>query len=80
MLETIHAVFNGTALVPENGVQLIKGKRYKLLIQPFDEGAQQEKTAWDVLAGLVGTVEGPADWASEVDHYLYGIPKRNQGQ
>jgi len=72
MLETIHAVFNGKALVPENGVQLIEGKRYKLIIQPFDESAQQEETAWDVLAGLVGTIEGPADWASEVDHYLYG--------
>jgi len=80
MLETIHAVFNGKALVPENGVQLTEGKRYKLIIQPFDESAQQEETAWDVLAGLVGTVEGPADWASEVDHYLYGAPKRNQGQ
>jgi len=77
MLETIHAVFNGKALVPENGVQLIEGKRYKLIIQPFDESAQQEETAWDVLAGLVGTVEGPANWASEVDHYLYGTPKRN---
>jgi hypothetical protein len=25
---------------------------------------------------LVGTVEGPTDWALEHDHYLYGTPKR----
>ncbi len=80
MVQTIDVIFDGKALIPQNGVQLIAGKRYKLIIQPFDEGAQQEENAWDVLAGLVGTVEGPADWASEIDHYLYGTPKRSQGQ
>ncbi len=32
--------------------------------------------AWAVLKSMVGTVEGPADWSSELDHYLYGTPKR----
>jgi len=31
--------------------------------------------AWDVLEGLVGTIVGPTDWASEHDHYLSGAPK-----
>jgi hypothetical protein len=29
-----------------------------------------------VLESLIGTVEGPVDWAAEHDHYLYGTPKR----
>jgi hypothetical protein len=31
---------------------------------------------WEVLDRLSGTIEGPADWASQLDHYLYGHPKR----
>jgi hypothetical protein len=32
---------------------------------------------WDLLEQAAGTVEMPADWASEHDHYLYGTPKRS---
>jgi hypothetical protein len=32
---------------------------------------------WDLLEEAAGTVEMPADWASEHDHYLYGTPKRS---
>ncbi|NEO88287.1 MAG: hypothetical protein F6J87_29120 [Spirulina sp. SIO3F2] len=31
--------------------------------------------AWDTLEALTGTVEAPADWSAQHDHYLYGIPK-----
>lgn len=34
--------------------------------------------AWDVLESLTGTVEAPADWSAEHDHYLYGTPKRQE--
>lgn len=27
------------------------------------------------LESLTGSVEAPADWATEHNHYLYGIPK-----
>ncbi|HYW07419.1 MAG TPA: hypothetical protein VE913_10705, partial [Longimicrobium sp.] len=42
------------------------------LIEPFPEGG-----LWDFLAHVAGTVEMPADWSSEHDHYLYGTPKRS---
>jgi hypothetical protein len=32
---------------------------------------------WDFLEQTAGTVEMPADWSSEHDHYLYGTPKRS---
>jgi hypothetical protein len=40
--------------------------------QPLPAGG-----AWDLLEHAAGTVEMPADWASEHDHYLYGRPKRS---
>jgi hypothetical protein len=33
---------------------------------------------WTLLDKLKGTIDGPPDWSSELDHYLYGTPKRNQ--
>ena len=39
--------------------------------------ALQEGGVWDLLKQVAGTVEMPADWASEHDHYLYGTPKRS---
>lgn len=80
MEQTIHAVYNGEALIPENGVQLIVGKRYKVTLHAVDEKntVRPAASAWDVLKRAAGTVEGPQDWASEIDHYLYGTPKRNQ--
>lgn len=80
MEQTIHAVYNGEALIPENGVQLIAGKRYKVTLLAVDEkrSVTSVESAWDVLKRTAGTVDGPRDWASEIDHYLYGTPKRNQ--
>jgi hypothetical protein len=39
---------------------------------------QNSGDAWDVLESLTGTVEAPADWSDEHDHYLYGTPKRQE--
>ena len=32
--------------------------------------------AWDMLRSLTGTLEGPEDWSEQLDHYLYGTPRR----
>jgi hypothetical protein len=39
----------------------------------------ETQSAWEVLEQLAGTVDAPADWAAEHDHYLYGSPKRGNG-
>ena len=31
---------------------------------------------WDKIDALVGTVDAPADWALEHDHYLYNTSKQ----
>jgi hypothetical protein len=33
--------------------------------------------AWDAIKSLIGTIEGPTDWASQHDHYLYGTPRQS---
>lgn len=45
-------------------------------LQPRDDKVSRKGDARAVLESMMGTVEGPADWSSELDHYLYGTPKR----
>lgn len=49
-----------------------------IIITPPDP-VRQKETTWDVLNRLVGSIEGPPDWSSELDHYLYGAPRRGKG-
>lgn len=45
--------------------------------EPRGEVAPAAPTIWDRLLGLAGSVEGlPPDAARNIDHYLYGHPKR----
>ncbi|PSB16697.1 hypothetical protein C7B65_20860 [Phormidesmis priestleyi ULC007] len=37
---------------------------------------EKDPDAWDILESLTGTIEAPADWSTEHDHYLYGTLKR----
>lgn len=45
---------------------------------PRNAAATVNESAWDLLESMMGTVAGPPDWSSELDHYLYGTPRRNE--
>ncbi len=49
-------------------------------LAPINSGPPEipKGDAWSVLESMEGTVEGPPDWSSELDHYLYGTPKRDE--
>jgi hypothetical protein len=47
-------------------------------LAPKDAHPSEKGDAWALLKSMMGTVEGPADWSSELDHYLYGTPKRRE--
>lgn len=74
---TITVLYDGQVLRPEGPLDLEPNVRYVVTIQPEAEVAEVEKpTAWDVLRPYIGTLDMPADWSIEHDHYLYGTPKR----
>ena len=49
-------------------------------LAPINSGPPEtpKLDAWSVLESMEGAVEGPPDWSSELDHYLYGTPKRHE--
>ena len=75
MGRTVTAVFDGHVFRPDSSLDLEPNRRYVVPIErvlpPAEEG-----DAWDALEALTGTVEAPADWAEEHNHYLYGTPRR----
>ena len=75
MSETVIAVYDGQVLRTETPLDLEANTRYLAPITPVDVSDPQT-TAWDVLDSLAGSVDAPADWAKQHDHYLYGNLKR----
>ena len=71
---TVSVIFDGEVLRPETPLDLELNARYVVTIQP-QVVSNQRGSAWGVLELYAGTIEAPADWASEHDHYLYGTPK-----
>jgi len=68
---------------PPVGVHLSPGK-VEVIIKsappdsPGDEPASRSLgNVLDEIEAASGLIDGPVDWASEHDHYLYGTPKRS---
>ncbi len=74
MNRIVTAVFDGQNLRFDAPLDLEPNTRYRVTLEAETAEVSAE-TAWDVLARCAGTVEAPADWSSEHDHYLYGTPK-----
>jgi hypothetical protein len=79
---TFDAHFDGEHLCPETPLNLPTNVRLRVTVSEHAEGNQGPKGEGEEPLGLFGrlfdgeTVEGPEDWSQELDHYLYGTPKR----
>ncbi len=73
--KTLHAIFDGNVLRPEEPVDLETNVRYLVTIKRKEASKQ---SLWDVLNKFSGKVEGPEDWSKEHDHYIYGTSKREK--
>lgn len=75
MTQRINAIFDGKVFRPEEPVDLQPNTRCVVTVQAPASNSQPGD-AWDLLDHMAGTVEAPADWSSEHNHYLYGTPKK----
>ena len=74
------AHFDGKHLLPDEPVDLPAGKPLRVTVEevaPPAEPPGLNLGEWlDAIEAECGLVEGPEDGAAELDHYLYGAPKR----
>lgn len=69
MTKTLEAVFDGEVLRPTEPVHLQPNTKVRLTLE-VDDGAEAPKSFLQTAKGL--ELDGPADWAENLDDYLYG--------
>jgi hypothetical protein len=86
MTTTLRVRFDGKVLVPEEAVDLPVGQTLTFRLEPTDTPevvqdsiVQGEQTGLQRLAAKLASfppADIPADYSEQIDHYLYGTPKR----
>jgi len=84
-MSTIRVHFDGKVFVPDEPVNVPEGTLAQVIVIPPIE-ASKSPTGRKPLAELAAILDAmpdtsklPTDYAAELDHYLYGTPKRGQG-
>jgi hypothetical protein len=78
-----NAHFDGRNICPDEPVSLPENVPLRITV---DEAAMKPAETnglldlFDRLEAKAGLVDGPSDWSTEHDHYLYGAPKKSAGQ
>jgi Protein of unknown function DUF104 len=70
MSQTLDAIFDGNVFRPDGPIQLEPNTRVRLTIEPAPTSAQESESFLRVARSL--NLEGPPDWSSRLDAYLYG--------
>jgi hypothetical protein len=70
MVRTIEAVFDGEVLRPETSLALEPNTRVRITIEAVEPGPGKAKSFLDTARSL--NLDGPPDWAMNIDAYLYG--------
>ena len=70
MSQTIEAIFEAGVLRPEVPLLLGAGTRVRVTLEIMSTPSNEPCSFLQTARSL--ELEGPADWAANLDHYLYG--------
>lgn len=83
MMIQFNARFDGKNILPDEPVSLPENVPLRVTVDEASATVPGDANGpldiFDRLEAEVGLVDGPADWAAEHDHYLFGTPKRSDG-
>lgn len=77
MIKTIEAVFDGKVFHPEDPVSLEPNTHVRLTVETVQPEAGEAKSFLLVARSL--QLEGPPDWAANLENYLYGGDSPHEG-
>lgn len=69
MSQTLDAIFDGSVFRPDQPIELEPNTRVRITIEP---ATTSEKTSSFLEVAQSLNLEGPPDWSSRLDDYLYG--------
>ncbi len=70
MSQTLEATFDGSVFRPDHPIELEPNTRVRITIEPAATPALGTDSFLRVARSL--NLEGPPDWSSRLDDYLYG--------
>lgn len=75
---TLNAQFDGRAFVPEGPVDLARGTKCRITVQPVEASEEKGLPLVDFALECASKMKGnyPRDLARNHDRYLHGRPKR----
>ena len=77
MVETIEAIFDGKVLRPENPLTLEPNTRVRVTVETLEPDTRESTSFLETAQSL--NLDGPRDWAENIDSYLYGGERRHEG-
>lgn len=75
MVKTINAVFDGKVFRPEVSLVLEPNTRVRITIETVQPGPENQSSFLRTARSL--NLDGPTDWAVNLDTYLYGEKKQH---
>ncbi len=72
MTKTLEAVYDGEVLCPDEPLDLEPNTRVRVTIE-VEEQRTQTRSFLDTARAL--NLEGPSDWSTRLDYYLYGTQR-----
>jgi len=76
MSKTIEAIFDGKVLRPKDALTLEPNTRVRITIEPIEQTTKDAVSFLDTALSL--KLDGPPDWAVNIDTYLYGGENRDE--
>jgi predicted DNA-binding antitoxin AbrB/MazE fold protein len=76
MTKTLEATFDGTVFRPDEPVELQPNTRVQIVVTVKTQHDEHPTSFLRVAKGL--RLQGPADWSSRLDDYLYGGAQLNE--
>lgn len=77
MPKAIEALFDGVVLRPDEPLALQPNTRVRIVIEEILPVSNEAISFLKVARSI--KLEGPSDWSSNLDHYLYDEQTRNEG-
>ena len=77
MTTIIEAIFDGHVIRPEEPLILEPNTRIKVTIEKIQQDTEKKTSFLQTARSL--NLDGPPDWALNLDDYLYGDPAKHHG-
>jgi hypothetical protein len=79
MSQTVDATYDGESFRPDQVLPIAPNTRVRITVDVLSKEAEQKEPLSFLEVARSLKLEGPPDWARNIDKYLYGDPDQPRG-